>query len=221
MLKTIYEDEDIIVVDKPAGLSVHPDAHHAGGTLLDIVQKKYPEARLVHRLDKDTSGLLIAAKHEAAYEYMKEQFKNRTISKKYFALVVGELKQDEGEIKLAIERSTKDFKKRVATPVVSETARAAETYFQVVERFDGYTLLGVTPRTGRTHQIRSHLSSIGYPVACDHLYGGKRYACPAGLERQFLHAYSLEFTAPNGERLKLEIDLAADLANALKKLARK
>lgn len=218
MLKTIYEDADIIVVDKPAGLPVHPDAHHTDGTLLDMIQKKYPGAKLVHRLDKDTSGLLIVAKHEAAYEYMKEQFKNRAVAKKYFALAVGEVAKDEGEIKLAMERSTKDFKKRIAKPNFSPTARPAQTYYKIVERLPGFTLLEVSPKTGRTHQIRSHLSAIGYPIVCDALYGGKKFVCPDGLARQFLHAYSLEFTAPKGERLKLETDLPEDLAVVIRKL---
>ena len=218
MLKTIYEDEDIIVVDKPAGLSVHPDAHHTDGTLLDMIQKKYPEARLAHRLDKDTSGLLIVAKHERAYEYMKEQFKNRAVAKKYLALVVGNVTKDAGEIHLSIERSTKDFKKRVAKPNFSPDARTAETHFKVVERLSGYTLLEVSPKTGRTHQIRSHMAAIGYPVACDPLYGGKKFVCPDGLTRQFLHAYSLEFSAPNGKRLLAEIDMPGDLAHVLARL---
>lgn len=221
MLKTIYEDEDILVVDKPAGLSVHPDAHHADGTLLDMVQKTYPGAQLAHRLNKDTSGLLIVAKHEGAYQYMKEQFKNRAVAKTYIALVVGEVAKDAGEIHLAIERSTKDFKKRVAKPNFSPTARPAETHYKVVERFSGFTLLEVSPKTGRTHQIRSHLCAIGHPVACDPLYGGKKFVCPAGLTRQFLHAVALECTAPNGERLKLETDLAPDLVGVLEALARK
>lgn len=210
-MDVVYEDNDVLVIDKPAGMPVHPDMRHEEGTVIQEIQKKYPKAELVHRLDKDTSGLLLIAKHAKAHVYMKELFKNRAITKKYLALVVGEVKKNEGNIRLDIGRSRKDFKKRVAKQKPEEGTRSAETHYKVLKRPVGFTLLEVTIKTGRTHQIRSHLASIGHPVACDTLYGGKRYACPAGVFRQFLHAYLLEFSLPNGKRLRLESELPADL----------
>src|SRR3989344_6061026 len=203
----VYEDADILVVNKPAGISVHTDAHRSEGTLIQEIEKKYQGAQLAHRLDKDTSGLIIVAKHEKALEFFKGLFKQRLITKKYLALVVGEVKKDEGVIDLPIGRSEKDFRKRIALPQGSEDAREAETHFKVMKRFDGFTLLEVSPKTGRTHQIRSHTASIGHPIVCDTLYGGKKLVCPLGLTRHFLHAYSLEFVLPNGQRIRLECDL--------------
>ncbi|TSC78738.1 MAG: 23S rRNA pseudouridine synthase [Parcubacteria group bacterium Gr01-1014_29] len=214
----IYEDSNLLAVNKPAGVSVHPDEHRTEGTLLQEIQKKYPTAELVHRLDKDTSGVLLVAKNHAAYEHFKKLFHDRKIKKTYSALVSGVVSKDDGVISLPIARSKKDFRKRVASPRMVDGARSAETHFTVKKRFKDYTLLEVSPKTGRTHQIRSHLASIGYPVACDSLYGGKKYACPAGLGRQFLHASGLEFTTPDGKRIHLETELPSDLENALKTL---
>lgn len=194
------------------------DARSVESTVLTEVQKTYPEAELAHRLDKDTSGLLVIAKNHAAYEHLKLLFKERRITKTYVALVSGVVSKDEGVISLAITRSKKDFRKHVATPRVVEGARPAETLFKVTRRFKEYTLLEVSPKTGRTHQVRSHLASIGHPVVCDKLYGGKRYLCPSGLRRQFLHASGLEFITENGKRIRLEAELARDLENALKTL---
>ncbi|TSC71376.1 MAG: 23S rRNA pseudouridine synthase [Parcubacteria group bacterium Gr01-1014_48] len=226
MYQIVYEDKDVLVVHKPAGVSVHPDEHRTEGTLLQEIQEQYPTAELVHRLDKDTSGLLMVAKNAASYAYFKQLFKEQKIKKTYIALVSGVVSKDEGMIALPIARSKKDFRKRVATARKVEGARPAETHFKVLKRFQTYTLLEVSPKTGRTHQIRSHLSSIGYPVACDTLYGGKKYQCPTGLDHQFLHAAGLEFTLPpkhvvggftipDGKRIHLEADLPSDLQAAL------
>ena len=194
------------------------DARSAESTVLTKIKKTYPEAELAHRLDKDTSGLLLVAKNSASYEFLKSLFKERRIKKTYVALVSGVISKDEGVISLAIARSKKDFRKRVAIPRVVEGARPAETHFKVLNRFKEYTLLEVFPKTGRTHQIRSHLASIGHPVACDELYGGKKYKCPVGLSRQFLHASGLEFVAEDGKRINLEAELPNDLKKALKLL---
>lgn len=214
----VYEDKDILVVNKPAGISVHPDVHHVEGTLIQAIREQYPDAELAHRLDKDTSGLVLVAKHTAAFEYLKSLFKEQKIQKKYLALVVGEVTKDEDVITLGITRSKKDFRKRVATKKMADNARAAETHYRVTKGYPGFTLLEVSPKTGRTHQIRSHLSAIGYPVACDPLYGGKRFVCPGGLTRQFLHACALEFTTMEGHQLRLKVGLPGDLQKALSKL---
>lgn len=217
----IYEDAHVLAVNKPAGIVVHPDAHHAGGTLLDAVRLKYPSAALLHRLDKDTSGVLLVAKdeHDTAFPYFKSLFHDHHIEKHYTALVNGVVSKDTGVINLPIGRSTKDPRKR-ATMGKKGKSRPAMTEFTVRERFEntGMTLLDVVPKTGRTHQIRSHLTSIGHPVACDALYGGKRYACPPGSDRQLLHASSLGFTAPEGESVHISAPLPDDFARVLKGL---
>lgn len=202
---------------KEFGGRINPDEHEVQGTVIQEIQKTYPEAQLAHRLDKDTSGLLLVAKNEKTYAYLKELFKKREIKKIYVALVVGIISKDEGDITLPITRSTKDFRKRIATPHTSVDARAAETHYKVLQRFleKSYTLMEVIPKTGRTHQIRSHMASIGHPVACDKLYGGKRYACPAGLQRQFLHAAGLDFVAMDGKRLRLEVDMPEELIHGI------
>lgn len=199
-------------------MPVEVGAHSTENTVLDEVKKTYPEAMLVHRLDKDTSGLLMIAKNQAAREYGKTLFKERRIKKTYITLVSGVVSKDEGIISLAITRSKKDFRKRVATPRMVKGARAAQTHFKVLQRYHDYTLLEVSPKTGRTHQIRSHLASIGYPIACDQLYGGKKYKCPQGLGRQFLHAAGLEFETKNTNRIRLESELPSDLERALEML---
>jgi 23S rRNA pseudouridine1911/1915/1917 synthase len=218
MVTVVYEDKDILVVNKPAGISVHPDEHREEGTLIQEIQQQYPEAELAHRLDKDTSGLLLVAKHHEAYEYLKSLFKERTVKKTYLALVIGEIPKDEGEVNLPIARSKSDFRKRIAKPNFDPAARPAETHFAVQHRYSGFTLLEVRPITGRTHQIRSHMASLGHPVVCDPLYGGKKFVCPAGLKRQFLHAYKLEFTNMAGEHIQLEAELPEDLQVVLPKM---
>jgi 23S rRNA pseudouridine1911/1915/1917 synthase len=215
MYKIVYEDNDIVVVNKAAGVLVHPDEHCLKGTLLQEIQKNYPNAELAHRLDKDTSGLLVVAKNNEAYEYVKSLFKNRDITKTYITLVVGEMTKEEDTIELPIGRSKKDFRKRIASPIGGDGFREAKTHWKIRKKFSDYTLLEVCPKTGRTHQIRSHLSSIGHPIACDKLYGGKRYMCPSGLNRQFLHATGLAFTAKNGKQIQLEAQLPSDLKKVL------
>lgn len=226
IVSIIYEDEDILAVNKPAGLLVHgPDS------LVDWLVKNYPQIKnvgdpstgsgqdlrpgIVHRLDKDTSGILLVAKNQKAFEYLKKQFQERKIKKKYIALVEGEIKKDKGIIDLAIGKSKKDFRKKVAGGKMAGKTREAITEYKVVKRFPGYTFLEVFPKTGRTHQIRAHFKAIGHPVVCDKLYGPKKLICPFGLNRHFLHASSLEFKLPSGSVIKLEADLPEDLKNFL------
>lgn len=227
----IYEDDDILAVNKPAGLLVHgPDS------LVDWLVKNYPEIKnvgdepelrpgIVHRLDKDTSGILLVAKNQKAFEYLKSQFQNRKIKKRYIALVYGELKVESGIIDLAIGKSKKDFRKKIAGKKMIGKIREAITEYKVIKKFSNYTLLEVFPKTGRTHQIRAHLKAIGHPIVCDKLYGTKKTICPFGLDRQFLHASSLELNLPagkadlpSGARIKLEADLPEDLDRVLKEL---
>ena len=227
-MEIIYEDCDLLAVNKPAGLVVHPDAHHKKETLIDKIIEIRPEIKkvgdnsarpgIVHRLDKDTSGVLLIAKNQKTFNYLKKQFQWRKIVKKYLALAVGEVRQKKGEINLPIGRAKKNPVKRAASGKISGRLREALTYYKVLKKFNGYTLLELEPKTGRTHQIRTHLKAIGHPLACDRLYAGKLFRCPNGLKRHFLHAFSLELTLPAGSRLKLEADLPEDLKNTLEKL---
>lgn len=227
-IEIIYEDHDLLAINKPAGLVVHPDARHKKETLIDKIMEIRPEIKkvgedsrrpgVVHRLDKDTSGVLLVAKNQETFNYLKKQFQERKIIKKYLALVVGEVRQKKGEINLAIGRGKKNPLKRETLGKTRGRLREALTYYKILKKFNGYTLLEVQPKTGRTHQIRTHLKAIGHPLTCDQLYAGKLYQCPAGLKRHFLHAFSLELTLPTGSRLKLEADLPNDLQDVLRKL---
>lgn len=210
----IYKDKNILAVNKPAGLLVHKAQNLKQKTLVDWLIQNYPEVKTVgdepglrpgiaHRLDKDTSGILIIARNQETFEFLKEQFSSRQIKKTYIALVKGEIKDKQGVINTPIKRFTK--------------SRDAITEYRIIERFDEYTLLEVSPKTGRTHQIRIHLKSIGHPVACDKMYS-KHPSCPFGLKRHFLHASGIEFSLPKGKRIKLEAGLPDDLKNCLNKL---
>jgi 23S rRNA pseudouridine1911/1915/1917 synthase len=221
-LKIIYEDNDLIVVDKPAGLTVHPAPGHYSHTLVNALLAHIPDLAsgeptrpgIVHRLDKDTSGLIIVAKNETAHMKLADQFKNRTVTKVYRALVQGRLTPEEGIIEADIGRDPRD-RKRMA---VVNLGRQARTEYKVLQYLANYTLLEVKPRTGRTHQIRVHLAAIGFPVVGDATYGAKS----AYLSRQFLHAYKLGFRLPSdNEYRQFESPLPADLVQALANIAGK
>lgn len=205
----IYEDKDLIALNKPPGVN------------FDWVLSEKPELIPVHRLDKDTSGIILFAKNAGVAEYLKNLFQNHKIQKTYLVMVVGNVKNDRGVIDLPIGRSRKTPLKRVAVGNKRGKIREAVTKYKVTQRFNDFTLVEAYPQTGRTHQIRSHFAAIGHPVACDKLYSGKRFICPAGLKRQFLHASALEFTLPGGSRLRLEADLPEDLENASFSLCRR
>ncbi|MEK7643093.1 MAG: RluA family pseudouridine synthase [Patescibacteria group bacterium] len=225
--QVLYEDEDVVVISKPAGVVVHRDAHHISGTVADWFFEQHPEAQsvgenpdrpgVVHRLDKDTSGALLLCKNQKSFEYMKNLFQTSGIQKTYKALVVGIPIQDQGVIDEPIARSTKNFQKRV---VGGEQGRSREaiTEYITTEKFSnsGYALLDVLPRTGRTHQIRSHFAHIGFPIACDYLYGGKRYKCPVESGRHMLHAYSLEWTLLSGKKIQVVAPIPQDFEDVLK-----
>lgn len=223
-LDIVYEDQDLLVVNKPAGIVVHPARGHSGDTLLDVLLARYldkgqfeDEERpgIVHRLDKDTSGLLIVAKNARAQAALVEQMKQHTIVKRYLALVEGVVPLDAGSIDAPIGR---DPRYRQQMAITATGSREARTHFRVVQRFRRHTLLLLQLETGRTHQIRVHLRAIGYPIVGDPVYGptGKRDTLP--LSRQFLHAYQLAFTHPiTDQRLDLEAPLPEDLEQILQK----
>ena len=211
----IYEDDDVIVVDKPAGILVHPVTNEKN-TLLDFLKIKCPNSQLVHRLDKDTSGLMVIAKNEKTYEWLKSQFLNRQIKKKYLALVHGILKDKKGIIAKSISKSRKRGGSQTTTPIGKR--REAVTRYEVLKEFENYTLLEVSPETGRTHQIRIHLASIGHPIAGDEKYKFKRQLKLEGLTRQFLHANYLKITLPKGGIKEFLSNLPIELNKILEKL---
>jgi 23S rRNA pseudouridine1911/1915/1917 synthase len=220
-LQILYEDKDLMVVDKPAGLTVHPAPGHFTHTLANAVLAHCPEIDtgesnrpgIVHRLDKDTSGLIIIAKNRPAHIKLAEQFKSRTVKKVYQALVRGHLTPEQGTIEAGIGRDPRD-RKRMA--VVSR-GREARTEYKVLRYIDNYSLLEVRPKTGRTHQIRVHLAAIGFPVVGDATYGARS----SYLSRQFLHAYKLGFKLPStGEYCEFESPLPPDLVQALREISR-
>ena len=219
-LSVIYEDEDILVIDKPAGMVVHPAPGHRRDTVANALLGRLPgieevgdEQRpgIVHRLDMDTSGLMVAAKNRRAHRHVSGQIKDRSVLKGYTALAKGNIDPPEGVIKARIGRDNRN-RKRMA---VVELGREAETSYRAVESAPGYTLLEVIPKTGRTHQIRVHLSALGYPIVGDALYGGK----DPRLERQFLHAHLLGIRLPGtGEYIEFTSPLPADLKAFLSQL---
>jgi 23S rRNA pseudouridine1911/1915/1917 synthase len=214
----VYEDEHVLVVDKPAGLVVHPGAGHAGDTLVDALAGKLaggdPERPgIVHRLDRDTSGLLVAARTEAAYARLSELVRERALERTYLALVEGRPRSRRGRIDAAIGRDRHD---PTRISLDSESARDAVTHFEVDRLFDRHALLRVKLETGRMHQIRVHLAAIDLPVVGDPVYG----RADARLGRQFLHAADLAFPHPiTGARVETASELPADLAAFLDGLA--
>ncbi len=218
-LNIVYQDDDLLVIDKPAGLTVYPAPGHPAHTLVNAILSRFPELAdnslrpgIVHRLDKDTSGLMVVAKNASAQADLISQFKARSVAKTYLALVKGRLEPEHGIIEADIGRDPR-HRKRMA--IVAE-GREARTQYHVMEYIGDYTLLEVRPETGRTHQIRVHLSAIGFPVVGDKVYGVKS----AFLSRQFLHASSLGFKLPStGEYVEFTSDLPPDLAQALKDIA--
>ena len=211
-IEIIYEDNDIIVVNKPKGMVVHPANGNPDGTLVNAIMAICKDSLsgiggelrpgIVHRLDKDTSGLLIIAKNDKAHVNMSEQIKNHQVKKTYIALVRGAVKENEATINMPIGRSTSDRKKMA----VNKNGKEAITHIKVLKRYDKYTLLEVNIETGRTHQIRVHLSHIGYPIIGDYTYSNGKNEF--GVVGQCLHAKKLEFKHPiTNKEMKLEAPL--------------
>lgn len=208
----VYEDDDIIVVNKPKGMVVHPANGNPDGTLVNAIMAICKDSLsgiggeirpgIVHRLDKDTSGLLIVAKNDKAHVNMSEQIKNHEVEKTYIALVKGFVKENEATINMPIGRSTTDRKKMA----VVKTGKEAITHFKVLERFKENTLLEINLETGRTHQIRVHLSQIGYPIVGDMVYSNGKNKF--GVQGQMLHAWKIKFMHPiTGKEMEIEAPL--------------
>lgn len=233
-VKVLYEDDNILALNKPAGLMVHSDGKTKEKTLSDWILKKHPSLKnigeparygdkiiprpgIVHRLDRETSGVLIVAKNQKTFEYLKNEFQKRKVSKVYNAVVYGVMKNDYGTINRPIGRSAKDFRRWSAERGARGAMREAVTEYQVVERTGNFSLVNLFPKTGRTHQLRVHLKAINYPIVCDSLYAPKR-ECALGMKRMALHAASLEFCGPDGKKIKVEAPMPEDFSEAVAKL---
>lgn len=227
-LDIMYEDADFLIVNKPKGMVVHPAAGHAKGTLVNAVMHHcgaelssingVMRPGIVHRIDKNTTGLLVVCKTDAAHQSIAAQLKVHSITRRYAAIVLGNIKEDEGTVDAALGRSKKDRKKQA---IDEENGRPAVTHYHVIERFGGaYTLVECTLETGRTHQIRVHMASIGHPVLGDEVYGPKK--CPFDLEGQCLHAQVLGFIHPRtGEYVEFNSDYPKYFKELLTKLRSK
>jgi 23S rRNA pseudouridine1911/1915/1917 synthase len=224
-LSIIYEDADVVVVDKPAGMVVHPAPGHPGGTLVNALLARYPDMQLsgdlrpgiVHRLDAGTSGLLVVARNDAAMRVLADQQRERQMRKIYLAVAEGRFKQAEGVIDAPVGRHPSDRLRMAVTP----QGRPARTHYRVAEELGAYSLLELRLETGRTHQIRVHLLHIQRPVLGDPLYGARKGRPSLGLGRQFLHAQQLGFRLPGGEWREFSSPLPDDLQLALGKLRAK
>lgn len=230
-IDTLFENEHILAINKPAGMAVHEDDHSTDATVVDWVRSAHPELEgvgepmtlqsgrvierpgVVHRLDRDTSGVLVLAKDQETFLFLKDQFKSRKIEKLYHAFLWGELKELHGTVDKPIGRSRRDFRLWSAATDAGGKMRAATTRYTTLCTGNGFSYVALEPKTGRTHQIRVHMKVIGHPVVCDTRYGAKK-GCGLGFERLALHSRELTLTLPTGERLALEAPLPEDFVRA-------
>lgn len=231
-LTVLYEDDAIVAVDKPAGVMTHPDGKSTEETVSDWFAAHYPNARevgetqrlqdgkeirrpgIVHRLDRETSGVLVLAKTHEAHAFLKEAFQNHEVKKTYLAFVYGVPKLRKGVIDFAIGRSRQDFRLRSAQPKAKGTLREAITRYEVIADIGTHSLMKVMPETGRTHQIRVHLKAIHHPIVGDPLYA-PNHAADLGFNRLGLHALSLDIPLQSGERTTIQAPLPEELRSAL------
>lgn len=229
----LYEDEHVLVINKPAGMQVHadedtqdetvsgwfvarcPGAADVGESFVSRTGKEMHKPGIVHRLDRETSGVLLLVKDQGTFLYIKEQFKERHARKTYHAFVYGEVKDDHGTIDRPIGRSASDFRLRSAQRGARGTLREAVTEYTVIERAPEYSYLELHPKTGRTHQLRAHLKAINHPIVCDRLYAPKQ-TCILGFSRLALHASALELDIAEGKHMRFEAPLPEDFKGALK-----
>jgi 23S rRNA pseudouridine1911/1915/1917 synthase len=224
-LDIIFENDELIVVNKPAGMVVHPAAGHAGGTLVNAVLGHEPDMEgiggeerpgLVHRLDKDTSGLIVLAKNERAHRWLQDQFRDRKVEKIYLALVDGKPPTPTGRVEAPIGRDPSHRKKMAI--VQNGKGREAVSEYRTLETFGKHTLLEFHPHTGRTHQIRLHCAFLGCPIVADPIYGHRHSSLPE-LKRHFLHAWQLKITLPGQKQPQVfEAPLPDELQRALEQL---
>jgi 23S rRNA pseudouridine1911/1915/1917 synthase len=222
-LNIVYEDHDLLVIDKACGIVVHPAPGHFEGTIVNAILHHCPDLGeiggkirpgIVHRLDKDTSGLLIIAKNDMAHQHLALQFKARTLHKEYLAIVHGNMEKNSGVISLSIGRHPTDRKKM---SVISRYGRVAETLWTVTERFNAADILAITLKTGRTHQIRVHCAAVGHPIVGDAVYGSRNKTLTA--DRQMLHAWKLRCVHPRtGETVHFEAPIPDDMNRLIESL---
>ncbi len=230
--KILFEDNDMLAINKPAGLVVHSDGKTDEKNLVDWLLEKYPSIKnvgepwvkesgeeilrsgIVHRLDRETSGVMLVAKTQEGFECLKKQFQNHEVEKIYHALVNGEMKNDSGIIDRPIGRSSKDFRMWSAQRGARGQMREAVTEYKVLSRHGGFSLVEVYPKTGRTHQIRVHFKAISYPLVSDSLYA-PNHKKALGLERLGLHSYKAVFSDLNGNRHEILADYPEDFKNAV------
>jgi len=216
-LQILYEDADIVAIDKPSGLITHSDGRTKEETAEEWFKGKYPEIKLerpfVHRLDRDTSGVLVFAKNTAAYEFLRKAFHDREVKKTYLAFVYGVPKNKKGVINFDIGRSRKDFRLHSAQPKAKGRLRESLTRYEVIGELGGYALLKVQPETGRTHQIRVHLKAIHHPIVGDKFYAPKQQSA-LGISRLGLHSYSIDLPLQSGSRVTIIAPIPADLSSA-------
>ena len=236
-IKILYEDPNILALEKPSGISVHPDGRTKEKTLTEWILKNYPKMKnvgedevyefknekveikkpgVVHRLDRDTSGVLLLAKNQKAYEWLKTQFQDREIKKTYVAIVSGNMKSERGVVNKPIGRSPKDFRRYSAGRGARGEMREAVTQYRVLDRFEDkkgnkYTYIELHPKTGRTHQIRVHMKYLNHPIVGDALYNPDA-PVPKGVTRMALHAKSIEFKNLKGETVKVESQIPEEFA---------
>ena len=233
-IAVLYEEDDLLMINKPAGLLVHPDGKTDEPTLTDWLLKRYPAVGgvgeplrlaagelierpgIVHRLDRETSGVMIVAKHQEAFTFLKEQFQSRSIEKRYNTFVYGKL-EEEGVIDRRIGKSKSNFRLRSAQRGARGTLRTAVTEFRTLLATKDASFAEVFPKTGRTHQIRVHFKAIHHAIVCDKLYAPK-HECLLGFTRLALHSRSLALTLPSGEQKAFEAPLPMDFEHALTEL---
>lgn len=243
----LYKDDNYVIINKPAGLVVHPDGKTNEPTLVDWIIKNFPETKdvgeplviknakikienegtenpesvilrpgIVHRIDRETTGVLVIVRTAGAHAHLKQQFQARTVKKTYHAFVFGEMKEEEGVIDRPIGKSRKDFRMWSAQRGAKGTMREAVTEYKVVQRNKDFSFVEAYPKTGRTHQIRVHFKAINHPVVCDKLYAPKR-GCALGFGRVALHAYSIAFTDLSGKTVAVQAPYPDDFKRALEK----
>lgn len=235
-IDVIYEDDSTLVLGKPAGLVVHSDGRTEETTLTSWLLKTYPYLKgvggtvridsgaeeprvgIVHRLDRETSGVILVAKTEEAFAFYQEQFKGREVKKIYQGIVWGSMKEDIGTINRPLGRSTKDFRMRVVGSQARGTLREAITKYRVLERANGFSFVEFYLLTGRTHQIRAHMRSAGYPLVSDSLYGMADKGEALGIQRVALHALSLHFTLLSGKEIDVKAPYPLDFVQALESM---
>lgn len=228
----IYEDKNLLAVNKPSGLVIHTDGRTPETALTLWIENHYPECEnvgeplkistgeeikrwgIVHRIDRDTSGVVLIAKNQKTYEFLKKQFLDKEIEKSYQAIVYGDVRYDEGIINLPIGRDKTDFRKRATGKMIRGEEREAITHYKTLARKDHMSLVEANPRTGRTHQLRVHFSGIGHDILGDKMYG-RRTKSPIELNRLALHASAIEFELPGGEFTKIVAPYPKDFQTAV------